>query len=80
MLTSSQGRILLFHTGALTEKTSRATIGVNVLTVKKGHRLMSAKLYQDGMLAKPNRYRTRNLPAAGSTLSAEEKAEQLSLI
>lgn len=80
MLTSSQGRILLFHTGTLTEKTSRATIGVNVLTVKKGHRLMSAKLYQDGMLAKPNRYRTRNLPAAGSTLSAEEKAEQLSLI
>lgn len=80
MLTSSQGRVLLFHTGAISEKSSRATIGVNVLTVKKGHRLISAQLYSEGMLVKPNRYRTKNLPAAGSTLSAEDKAEQLSLI
>lgn len=80
MLTSSQGRALLFHTGAISEKSSRATIGVNVLTVKKGHRLISAQIYSEGMLVKPNRYRTKNLPAAGSTLSAEDKAEQLSLI
>lgn len=80
MLTSSQGRVLLFHTGAISEKSSRATIGVNVLTVKKGHRLISAQLYSEGMLVKPNRYRTKNLPATGSTLSAEDKAEQLSLI
>jgi len=80
MLTSSQGRILLFHTGAISEKASRSTIGVNVLTIKKGHRLISAKLYEEGLLAKPNRYRTRTLPAAGSTLSAEDKAEQLSLL
>ncbi|MEE0930415.1 MAG: DNA gyrase subunit A [Acutalibacteraceae bacterium] len=80
MLTSSQGKILLFHTGSLAEKTSRATIGVNVITLKKGHRLMSAKIYEEGTLIKPNRYRTKNIPAAGSTLSAEDKAEQLSLI
>ncbi len=80
VLTSSQGRVLLFHTGAISEKSSRATIGVNVLTVKKGHRLISAVIYAEGSLAKPNRYRTKTLPAAGSTLSAEDKAEQLSLI
>lgn len=80
MLTSSQGRVLLFHTGSLAEKSSRTTIGVNVLTLKKGHRLMSANIFEEGMLIKPNRYRTKNIPAAGSTLSAEEKAEQLSLI
>lgn len=80
MLTSSQGRVLLFNTGAIAEKASRSTIGVNVLTLKKGHRLISAKLYKEGDLAKPSRYRTKTLPAAGSTLSAEDKAEQLSFL
>lgn len=80
MLTSSQGRVLLFNTGAIAEKASRSTIGVNVLTLKKGHRLISAKLYNEGDLAKPSRYRTKTLPAVGSTLSAEDKAEQLSLL
>lgn len=80
MLTSSQGRVLLFNTGTIAEKASRSTIGVNVLTLKKGHRLISAKLYNEGDLAKPSRYRTKTLPAVGSTLSAEDKAEQLSLL
>lgn len=80
MLTSSQGRVLLFNTGAIAEKASRSTIGVNVLALKKGHRLISAKLYKEGDLAKPSRYCTKTLPAAGSVLSAEDKAEQLSFL
>lgn len=80
MLTSSQGRVLLFNTGAIAEKASRSTIGVNVLALKKGHRLISAKLYKEGDLAKPSRYRTKTLPATGSVLSAEDKAEQLSFL
>lgn len=80
MLTSSQGRVLLFNTGAIAEKASRSTIGVNVLALKKGHRLISAKRYKEGDLAKPSRYRTKTLPAAGSVLSAEDKAEQLSFL
>lgn len=80
MLTSSQGRVLLFNTDAIAEKASRSTIGVNVLALKKGHRLISAKLYKEGDLAKPSRYRTKTLPAAGSVLSAEDKAEQLSFL
>lgn len=80
MLTSSQGRVLLFNTGAIAEKASRSTIGVNILALKKGHRLISAKLYKEGDLAKPSRYRTKTLPAAGSVLSAEDKAEQLSFL
>lgn len=80
MLTSSQGRVLLFNTGAIAEKASRSTIGVNVLALKKGHRLISAKLYKEGDLARPSRYRTKTLPAAGSVLSAEDKAEQLSFL
>lgn len=80
VLTSSQGKVLLFHTGSISEKTSRSTIGVNVMSIKNGHRLISATIYVDGTFVKPNRYRTRNLPAVGSTLSAEDKGEQLSIL
>jgi len=80
MLTSSKGRILIFHTASLTEKTSRTTIGVNVMTFKKGQRLMSAEIYTEGKFSKPDRYRTKNIPAAGSLLSPTDKAEQLTLI
>ncbi len=80
MLTSSQGRVLLFHTGAISEKTSRSTIGVNVMTIKNGHRLINAVIYAEGTFVKSSRYRTRNLPAAGATLSAEDKGEQLSIL
>ena len=80
LLTSSKGRLLIFHTASVTEKTSRTTIGVNVMTLKKGQRLMSAEIYTEGKLSKPDRYRTKNIPAAGSLLSPSDKAEQLTLI
>ncbi len=80
LLTSSKGRLLIFHTASVTEKTSRTTIGVNVMTLKKGQRLMSAEIYTEGKFSKPDRYRTKNIPAAGSLLSPSDKAEQLTLI
>ncbi len=80
VVTSSNGRVLLFHTGMLAEKSSRTTIGVNVLTLKKNQRLVKAELYVEGRFTKPDRYRTKNIPATGATLSASDKAEQLSLL
>ena len=55
VLTSSQGKVLLFHAGSISEKTSRSTIGVNVMSIKNGHRLISATIYVDGTFVKPNR-------------------------
>ncbi|MBQ7521706.1 MAG: topoisomerase IV [Clostridia bacterium] len=80
VVTSNSGRVLLFHTGMLTEKSSRTTIGVNVLTLKKNQRLVKAEIYVDGRFTRPDRYRTKNIPAMGMTLSASDKAEQLSLL
>lgn len=80
VLKSTSGRILLLNTGAVAPKTTKDTQGVGVMTQKKNHRLSSVEDYKEGMFAKPARYRTRNLPAAGSTLSAEDTGEQLSLI
>ncbi len=72
LLTSSAGRMLLIHTGAVSPKTTRSTQGVAVMTLKKGT-LQKAVAYQEGMLQKPNRYRTKTLPAAGMLPALEDK-------
>ncbi|MBE6820558.1 MAG: topoisomerase IV [Ruminococcaceae bacterium] len=77
VVTSSAGRHLLINTAVITSKTTKDTIGVGVLTLKKGHRLMSARPYREGEFAKPYRYKAKNLPAAGALLSGEDEAEQI---
>lgn len=74
---STSGRILLLNTGAIAVKTTKDSMGVSVMTLKKGHRVSSVKEYTDGEFVKPARYRTRTLPAAGATLSADDVGEQL---
>lgn len=80
LLTSSSGRMLLLHTGAISLKTSRATQGVAVMKLKKGQRLMAVTEYREGAFSKPSRYRTRTLPALGALPAPEDEAEQLSII
>lgn len=80
VISASSGRMLLLHTGVLNLKTSRATQGVAVLRLKKGHRLFSIKEYEEGRFSKPSRYRTKNLPALGALPSTEDSSEQLSII
>lgn len=78
MLTSSQGKVLLVHTGAVPSKTTRGTQGVAAMTLRRGARLMKVNLYEEGTLQKPERYR-KNIPAAGSVPPQEEQGEQLKL-
>lgn len=81
LVKSSAGRMLLVHTGALSLKSTRSTQGVGVLKLKKGHRLFELSEYTEGTFAKPQRYRTRSLPALGALPSNEDTTdEQLSLI
>ena len=74
---SSSGRHLLINTAVILPKTTKDTIGVGVLTLKKGHRLMNVREYNEGEFAKPHRYRAKNLPAAGALLSSEDEEEQI---
>jgi len=76
---STSGRRLLVHTGAIAPKTSRSTIGVQVLTVKGRHHLHSVEPFVAGMVANPNRYRAKALPAAGALPAAEDFGEQMTL-
>lgn len=79
VMKSTSGRILLLNTGAIAVKTTKDSMGVSVMTLKKGHRVSSVKEYTDGEFVRPARYRTRTLPAAGATLSADDVGEQLTL-
>jgi DNA gyrase subunit A len=77
VVVSSSGRHLLFNTAVILPKTTKDTIGVGVMTLKKGHRVMTAREYTDGEFAKPHRYRAKNLPAAGALLSNDDEPEQI---
>lgn len=79
LLYASSGRRLLVHTGALSVKATRSTQGVQVMTLKGKHKLVKAELFEEGMLANPNRYRKKALPAAGSMPQPEDFGEQLKL-
>ena len=74
---SSAGRHLLLNTAVILPKTTKDTIGVGVMTLKKGQRLMNARKYREGEFAKAYRYRAKSLPAAGAILSSEDEAEQM---
>lgn len=76
---SSAGRHLLINTAVILPKTTKDTIGVGVMTLKKGQRLLRVRDYKEGEFAKPYRYKAKNLPAAGALLSSEDGAEQLTL-
>ena len=80
LLTSSSGKMLLLHSGALQSKTTKNTQGVAVMTLRRNHRVIRFEPYKEGSLQKPFRYRAKSLPAAGAMPAAEETlGEQLEL-
>ena len=80
VLTSSAGRMLLLHSGAIALKSTKNTQGVAVMKLKKGHRVMTIEPYAEGRFSKPSRYRTRSLPAVGALPSQEDEAVQMTIL
>ncbi len=80
VLVSTAGRHLLVDTGAISAKTSRTTIGVQVMTLRGNHRLQEVQSYEEGRFVKPSRYRTKSIPAAGAMLAADDLGEQMTLV
>ena len=78
LLTSTQGKVLLLHTGSVQSKSTRDAQGVVVMTLRRSARLLKVCRYEEGMLQKPDRYR-KSIPAAGVVPPQSEQGEQLKL-
>ena len=79
VLVSNVNRALVVNTSQIPEKTTKNTIGVAVQTLKKNQTVKSVLLLEKAQLENPAKFRTKNIPAAGSFLRENDIAQQLTL-
>ena len=80
LLESSNGRMLIVNTVSIPAKTTKDNGGIAVMTQKRGQRISAVSVYQSGTLESEHRYRTKNLPAAGTKKPiGEAQQEKLEL-
>ena len=79
MLKSTNSRVIIFNTGMLLPKTSRDTIGVQAQTLKSKNTLDKAFIVDDNTLKVMSKYKTKNIPAAGSFAKDMEDPDQMQL-
>ena len=75
-LYTTDGRAAVISTAQLLPKTTRNTIGVSVLTLKKKAMLNYAVLLEHSGIANPSRYRTKTIPTAGALLKDEDSPDK----
>ena len=73
---STEGRVVVFHTAALSPKATRSTQGVNVMTLKPKWKVERALPLAQTPIQNAPRYRARTLPAAGALLKDEDRTER----
>ena len=75
-LYSTDGRAMIFSTADLLPKTTRNTIGVAVMSLKKKALLQNALLLEESGIENVSRYRMKSIPAAGALLRPEDSLEK----
>ena len=73
---SSDGRAMIFTTADLLPKTTRNTIGVAVMSLKKKAVLQNALPLEQSGIENQARYRMKTIPAAGALLREEDSREK----
>ena len=73
---SSDGRAMIFSTADLLPKTTRNTIGVAVMSLKKKAVLQNALLLEESGIENQSRYRMKTIPASGALLREEDSQEK----
>ena len=73
---TTDSRAAVISTAQLMPKTTRNTIGVSVITLKKKAALSHAVLLTESGIANIGRYRTKNLPTAGALLKDEDSPDK----
>ena len=77
---TSGGRMLMVGTAQISEKATRDSQGVAVITLKKKQTIVSVKPAAELEINNPHRYRVRSLPAAGALIREDDLTEQLTLL
>lgn len=80
MLTSTNNKVLVVNTALISPKSTKNSIGVNVMTQKGRHKLYNVQILADTKLQNISYYRTKNIPAVGHLLrDSDSGVEQLDL-
>ncbi len=75
-LYSSDGRAAVVSSALLLPKTTRNTIGVSVMSLKKKATLTNAVLLEESGIVNVSRYRCRTIPTAGSLVKEDDALEK----
>ena len=75
-LYSSDGRAAVVSTALLLPKTTRNTIGVSVMSLKKKAVFDKAVLFEESGIVNASRYRCRTIPTAGALVKEEDALEK----
>lgn len=78
LLRTSNGKVLIFNSEAVSAKT-RSAQGNQIVTLRKNAVLSDMVKFSDGMVKNEKKFRPKNLPAAGSMDDSDE-GEQMTLI
>ena len=80
LLTTSNGRAVVFNTGMILPKTTRDTIGVQVVTLKAKAEVVGTQTVPEEKKADYSKYYVKTIPAAGSLAKDIADADQLSFL
>ena len=75
-LYSTDGRAAVISTALLLPKTTRNTIGVSVMSLKKKATLSRVELLEQSGIVNVSRYRCRTVPATGALLKEDDASEK----
>jgi len=80
VLISTNNKVLVVNTALIAAKSTKSSIGVNVMTQKGRHKLYKVDLLSSTKLQSISYYRTKNIPAVGHLLRDQDSGqEQLDL-
>ena len=79
LLRSTNGRALMFNTAMLLPKSTRDSIGVQVMTVRARAKLESAAEVPESRVEELRKYAAKNIPAAGSAAKDMALSGQMTL-
>ena len=76
MLVSSEDRAIIIKTSLIPIKSTKTSIGVQLMTVKKNHKLTAALSDFENVYESTKGYRKLKLPATGVLLSEKDISKQ----